>query len=259
MVGVAIALVIVLTGVFAPLLAPHDPLEINPRVTFCSPLACEQGGASYVLGTDHLGRDVLSRSATSFRLYLYIGLVGTVLGILAACLLTSVRNIRRIPIDPNGIRPLFGVSFPALAILAYVTGVFASLPPLVALGHSLVVVVGHAGLFSSILPLSLMYEYIGRNRALDKPGKISTVRRAVALTPVLFGMAFLMGLLLESSLSDLGLGVPPSDPSLGQIISSAGAWWIWVFPLGIILVAAGALSAIVFRVGRILAPSNSQC
>ena len=73
-----------------------------------------------------------------------------------------------------------------------------------------------------------------------------------------FSLALLMGLFIEFSLSFLGVGVPPSTPSLGGMVAVATRldvhWWTWVFPLGIVLVGVGAFSAIAIPVGRGLAP-----
>ena len=256
MAGVAIALVMAIVGVFAPLLAPHDHLDIGFAARLCPPLSCDDGSGSHVLGTDHLGRDVLSRIVTSFRMYLYIGLVGTVLGIFLAWLLIAVRRIRKTPLPPSGLRPLFGVPFWGLAVLVYTIGVFLSLMSLAMLEPSLVAVMVHAGLLSSTLPLSLVDEQVGKDRVSSDPGPASAVRRTIELSPVCFSLAFLMGLLIESSLSFLGLGVPSPTSSLGAMVSDglrtplAKAPWLWGFPLGIILVAVGALSAMVLRVGR---------
>lgn len=248
MAGVAIALVMAVTGVFAPLLAPHDPLDIGLAARLCPPASCD----GHVLGTDHLGRDLLSRIVTSFRSYLYIGLVGAVLGVFVAWMLVVVRNNRRNP-APSAVRPLLGGRFWLLAILTYFIGGYASLMVLALEGPSHMLVVGCVGVASSILPMTLLYESVRMDRAPSSPLRLG-VRRAIALFPVCFGLAFLMGLLIESSLSFLGIGMPPSHPSLGAMIGSQSAYpggtpWLWGFPLGIILVALGALSAIVLQVG----------
>jgi len=189
-------------------------------------------------------------------MYLYVGSVATVFaGLWAACLIImagTVRNAASTPVMP---RPLFGLPIWLLAILAYVTGVFLSILPLALLGPSVLVIIGHVGLFSSTLPLSLVYERLRRHRPADESGLANVVRQAIVLLPVCFSLAFLMGLLIESSLSFLGVGVPPPNPSLGEMISSqrtslAEAPWLWGFPLGVVLVAVGALWAIVFRVGK---------
>ena len=257
--GVAIAAVLTLIGIFGPALASHDSQDTNIAARHCPPTTCENGGARNWLGTDHLGRDVLSRISASLRTHLYIGIAGTFLGFLLAGSLVVVRRIRRTPLAPSAERHLFGVSFWVLAILAYVTGLFVSLMTLSMLGPSFLIVVVHAGLFSAILPMSLVLVRV-RERASYWPGSPNAVRRVISMSLVCFCLAFLMGLLLESSLSFVGLGVPSPDLSLGEMIrgamigsqniSLAEAPWVWGFPLGLILTAMAALSAVVYQVQR---------
>ena len=126
-VGVALVLFMVVTGIFAPVLTPHDPNATNVSAIFCPPVSCEHGGQSHVLGTDHLGRDVLSRIIISFRNNLYTGLLGSLLGLLAAWLLIMVRSMKTINPDPNMMRPFLGVPYYGVAILTYLMGVFLSI------------------------------------------------------------------------------------------------------------------------------------
>ena len=255
--GIAIAAVLTLIGIFGPALAPHDSQDTNIAARLCPPTTCEYGGAIYWLGTDHLGRDVLSRITESLRTHFYIGIVGTFLGFTLAWSLVIVRSIRRTLLAPSRESHLFGVSFWVLAILVYVTGLFVSLMSLSMFGPSFVMVIVHAGLFSAILPLSLI-RVRGREHASDGPDSPKAVRRGISMSLVCFCLAFLMGLLLESSLSFVGLGVPSPHLSLGVIIrgvmigniSLAEAPWVWGFPLGIILTAMAALSAVVYQIQR---------
>ena len=252
-VGVALALFMVVTGIFAPVLTPHDPNATNVSAIFCPPVSCEHGGQSHVLGTDHLGRDVLSRIVISFRNNLYTGLLGSLLGLLAAWLLIVVRSMKTIDPDPNMMRPFLGVPYYGVAILTYLMGVFLSIVVIAGTGVSLMSVIVCAGAFSSILPMALVDEYARWDCASSSRVQL-VIRRGMVLYPVGFALAFLMGLFIESSLSFLGIGVPPPIPSLGFMIVGgmdfAGTWWIAGFPLGIVLVATGAFPAIVFPVSR---------
>ena len=254
--GVAVALVVAVTGIFALILAPHDPNAADPVTYFTPPGGSADGGPVHILGTDHLGRDVLGRIVASFRTNLYIGLLGTLLGTLAAWLLVIVRNIRGATPAPESSAPLFGLPFYLLAILTYIVGVFVSLSATASLGSAVVYVIVCAGVFSAILPMALVSESTRRDGTSSNPIRLA-VRCGISLLPVTFSLALLMGLFIEFSLSFLGVGVPPSAPSLGVMVSHATRhavyWWTWVFPLGIVLVGAGALSAIAIPVGRGLA------
>ena len=255
-VGVAFALVMAMTGAFAPLLTTHDPDAVNSGAIFCPPFSCASDGESHVLGTDHLGRDVLSRIVASFRINLYIGLLGTFLGILAAWLLVMVRGVSSAGLTPDIPRPLFGVPLYALAILTYWIGVFLSIAVIAAVGVSLWAVTICAGVFSAMLPMVLVYESVRRDAHPQARSGLA-VRRGIRLFPIGFSLALLMGLFIEFSLSFLGVGVPPTAPSLGGVISGARAHfafarWHWMFPLGIVLMAVWAFSAIAIPVSRIL-------
>ena len=261
-VGVAFALVMAVAGIFAPVLAPHDPQVVNISQRKCPPVSCEHDGRSHVLGTDSLGRDVLSRIVTSLRTSLYIGLLGTFLGLLAAWLLIIVLSIRSAAPAPHMLGPLFGVPFYGLAILTYLTGVFLSIAVAILVGASYMVAIMCAGAFSSLLPMTLFTSPSGGDGSSPNPGRLA-FRRAIALSPVGFSLALLMGLFIESSLSFLGAGVPPNIPSLGGVIWSqtgpwTGPWWIVVFPLGIVLAAVAAFSAIVIPVGSTLIPRQRE-
>ena len=255
--GVAVALVMAVIGIFAPVLASHDPNAAGLGTYLTPPGGFADGGAVHILGTDHLGRDVLSRTVTSFRTNLYIGLLGTLLGTVAAWLLVIVRGIRGAAPTSGSSAPLFGLPFYGLAILTYIVGVILSLSVTASLGPTVVNVIVCVGMFSAILPMALASESARRDGASSSPIRFD-VLGGIALFPVTFSLALLMGLFIEFSLAFLGVGVPPSIPSLGGMVAAvtryAVYWWTWVFPLGIVLVGLVAFSAILFPVGRGLSP-----
>ncbi len=256
--GVSVALIMAVTGILAPVLAPHNP-DVLMSARFLAPLEYADSGSVHVLGTDHLGRDVLSRIVASSRTNLYIGLLGSLLGILAAWLLVIVRSIRDATPTHEYAPPLFGLPFYGLAVVTYIAGVLVSLSVIASLGVALLHIVVSAGVFSAILPMTLVYESARRDAASSSPTRLA-VRCGVALFPVTLSLALLMGLFIEFSLSFLGVGVPPLIPSLGNMVAAgvrggyAIWWWVWVFPLGIVLVALGSFLAIVIPVGRGLTP-----
>ena len=261
MVGVALALVMAVAGIVAPVLAPHDPRAIHENATSCPPFSCAQDGRSHVLGTDHLGRDLLSRIVASFRTSLYIGILATFLGILTAGLLIIARSIRPASPAPGASRPLFGVSLWGMAILTYCTAFLPSLVVFAAMGPSVVWVIVCASVFASLLPMTLVYDSVRAHDAPSNPVGL-VVRRGIALSPAGFGLALFMGLFIESSLSFLGVGVPYPDPSLGSIVAAgrsqvASQWWVAVIPLAVGLAAAGGFSGIVFPVSRVLSSGNA--
>ncbi len=251
--GAAVALVMAVTGILAPVLATHDPNAVNQRTIFAPPGGYADGGSIHVLGTDYLGRDVLSRVVASFRNYLYIGLLGTFLGVLAAWLLVIALSIGGAPPAPNFLPSLLVLPFYGLAIVTFIVGVSMSIVVMASMGPAIVHVIVCAGVFSAFLPMTLVYESVRKDGASSSPIRLAA-RRGIVLFPATFSLALLMGFFIESSLSFLGVGVPPSTPSLGGMISAARysseLWWLWGFPLGVVLATVGAFLAIVIPVGR---------
>lgn len=259
--GVTFVLVMAIAGVFAPILSLRNPNTTNASAFACPPFSCEQGGRSYVLGTDHLGRDVLSRIVNSFRTNLYIGILGTLLGLSAAWLLVILRNIREVSHAPDAPRSLFGIPLWGLAIFTCYIAFLPSLIVIAAVGTSLVLAIVCVGVFASLLPMTLLYDTVQGDGAPSNP-VVLVMRRGLTLAPLSFSLAFLMGLFIGFYLTFLGVGVPPDVPSLGSMVAGASSeiaawWWMVVFPFGIGLVAAGAFSGIVFPVSRALSSHAS--
>ncbi len=262
-VGVALVLFMAVAGLLGPVVVPYDPQVVNIEAILCPPGLCESDSRIHVLGTDELGRDLLSRIVGGLRINLYIGVLGTLLGFLGAWLLFIVRRNRNAALTTDMPGPPIGVPLYGLAIITYFIGGFISLSVVAAMGPSLMFVIIWVGVLSSLLPMALVYESVRGNGAAPKPVQLA-VRRGIALSPVAFSLALLMGIFIESSLSFLGVGVPPPNPSLGLIIADgrnliATVPWAVTFPLGIVLVAVGAFAAIVIPANRILSrPSQTN-
>lgn len=140
-----------------------------------------------------------------------------------------------------------------------------------ALGSSFLNVVVATAIFSSVLPLSLVYQVVGRTMdnlaQVDTPsfGEIRTppspvhlaLHASVVLVPVAFALTVLIALLLESILSFLGVGLPIDWASLGGMMGLAlmaqakTGFWLWLLPFGIIAIAAMALAAVTIPISRV--------
>ena len=265
--GVAYALVLAVIGVFATFLAPHDPLEITLFERLAPPAWHGDGDWNHILGSDHIGRDVLSRIAWSFRTNLYVGLLGTFLGIAMGLMLVAATGIGRAAPGSAWTPPPLGLPLYGLAILTYVSGTIVSLMVMVIAGPSTPATVICAGVFSSLLPIGLILRSV--QRPLQRSGGLAlplvglTMPQGIALLAMLFALAFLMGLIIESSLSFLGVGLPPPTPSLGAMVADGRtnvvtAPWISGFPLVFGLVSVVAFWAIVIPVGRNLGRQSDQ-
>lgn len=226
--GGIVILTIVLVALFAPVLAPHDPLaqdlsqSLIPPVWFDSPKATWD----HILGTDHLGRDMLSRLMYGARISLLIGfsamlisgVIGTVLGICAGYFGGRVDMVINFIITTRLSMPVVLV---ALAVVSIV-------------GSSLTVVIWVLGLLIWDRFAVVMRSATQQVRALDfvasarSLGSTTTHILFVEVLPnilnhviVIATLEMAHAILLEAALSFLGLGVQPPAPSWGLMISDA--------------------------------------
>lgn len=227
-------------AVAAPRLAPHDPLtqSLNGRA---GPPAWMEGGATgHWLGTDELGRDVLSRIIYGARVSLGIGLtailigtvIGTTLGVVAGFFRGWAEWLIMLAVDSQLAIPFLvialiaiaaiGKGIATLAILAGISGWI----PFARACRSTVLSLREREFVTAARALGASNPVIVRRHVLPNLASIILVIATVELR----GM-----ILFEAGLSFLGLGVPPPQPSWGAMLDSGRpylltAWWISVFP-----------------------------
>ncbi len=258
-VSAIVALVCVVSAVAAPLIAPHNPFDLatlNLIDAFKPPAWIEEGEAGYLLGTDDQGRDVLSAILYGARISLLVGFsatlfaafVGVSVGLLAGFIGGTVDAVLMRIADIQ-------LTFPSILVALLVDGIVrAAVPREVHDQIALFVVIVAIGIsewpkFARPVRGSTMVE---RNKEYVLAARVIGVssfrimRGHVlpnVLGPVLVIATLNLGLaiLSEATLSFLGVGVPPTQPSLGTLIRIgndflfSGEWWITVFP-GISLV-----------------------
>ncbi|KLU23801.1 ABC transporter permease [Caballeronia mineralivorans PML1(12)] len=245
-IGVALLLIIVLAAVFAPWLAPHDPLQQNIAYRLDPP------SADFWLGTDSYGRDVLSRLIYGARISLLVGflavliamLIGSALGILAGYLggwfdqlvMGLVDVLLSFPTLLLGlmVAAMLGASLEnlivAIAITEIAPFVRIARAPTIALKQRDFIEAGRALGFG---PMRLMGLHILPNMASD--------------VIVLASLWMAAAIRTEASLSFIGLGVPPPIATWGSMIREGfnnilDAWWLIVFPCMAILLTVLALN-----------------
>ena len=233
LIGSIILVLFVSVAVFAPLLAPHGPTEIDYR-TILSPPSAENW-----FGTDAFGRDVASRMIYGTRVSLRIGLIVVVMtGILGTLLGTMASYVRWL--DGLIMRTLDGLmAFP---------GVLLAIALAAALGPSeinaiIALTVTFTPRTARIVRASVLVvqgmQYVEAARAIGA-GHARIVFRYIqanSLSPLIVQLTFVfaVSIIAEAILSFLGVGPPPPAPSLGNIIAEGRnyvqeAWWIAVFP-----------------------------
>ncbi len=241
-IAVAIAWVamVVLLAVLADVLAPHDFTEVDLRKRLIKPYILGGGEAEHILGTDHLGRDILSRLLFGIRVSLLIALIGTLIGAVLGTLLGFAAAHFRGWVD-NTIMLLvdFQASLPfmllALAILAFYT---YNLPLFLALMG----IYGWEKYARIARGMALSAQEQGYARALRGFGAPAGRIYFRHILPNIAGalvvnmtINFPDTILAESSLSFLGLGIQPPLTSLGSLLGYGrdyllDAWWIAVIP-----------------------------
>ena len=253
--GVGFVAVLLLVAAAAPLLAPQDPIRQSLRGRLAAPTWQGSDGHAHLLGTDHLGRDVLSRVIHGSRVSLVIGfsavLVGGLLGS-AAGLVAGFSRGRLDAVIMTVADAQLAFPFILLAI-----GIIAVLGPSF---PTLVVVIGLSGwvsyariLRSQVLVLRSR-EFVESIHALG--GSLARVVLRHVLPNVLSSIVVIATLelaraiVLEATLSFLGLGIQPPTPSWGGMVQEGreyldSAWWISTFP-GIVLMIT---SIVVSRTG----------
>jgi dipeptide transport system permease protein len=252
--GLTIIVILLLLAVFAPIVAPHDPNLTNQAAFLKPPFWQEGGSLSYPLGTDAIGRDILSRLIHGTRLSLSIGIavvaisitVGTVLGLIAG----------------------FAGGFTDTAIMR-VMDIVLSLPSLL-LAIVIVAVLG-PGLMNAMLAVAIVvlphYVRTARAAVLSELSKdyVTAARVSGAGTSRLMFSEVLpncaaplivqatlgvsTAILDAAALGFLGLGAQPPAPEWGTMLADARelisrAWWAVTFPGLIILITVLAFNLV---------------
>jgi len=231
--GAVIALVVVLVAIFAPLIAPYDPLDQDVYHRLLSP----QRG--HLLGTDNFGRDSLSRIIYGARVSLIVGIssvligmvVGTSLGIIAAIKGGKAENLIMRAVDVL-------MSFPNLIMGLMVMAILGSGMGKLIIAIGIIMAPRFARITHAPTLAIKEQDYITAARALGFSDLRVIFRHAL---PNVLGEVLVMGTLwtatairIEANLSFIGLGVPPPTPTWGGIIREgmdylSNASWISLF------------------------------
>jgi peptide/nickel transport system permease protein len=239
-VGGAFVAIVVVVATLAPLLAPHDPNSVQLRNRLVPPVWHTDGNAEYLLGTDQLGRDLLSRIIFGSRVSLFIGLFSVLSAGALGTLLGLVAGYYGRWLD---------------SIIMRVTDVLMAMPFIVIV--LIVVALMGPSLFNVVIVFTLtswyVYTRIARASTLSlRESQYVDAARAVGandlrilwrhilpnlFSPLLVMASFEMARIItaEAALGFWGLGVPPPDPSWGNMLSDGreyiqDAWWISTFP-----------------------------
>jgi peptide/nickel transport system permease protein len=253
--GLGFVLLMGAVAVAAPWLAPHDPVRQSLRARLSPPGLDAPDGKTHLLGTDHLGRDVLSRVIHGTRVSLVVGFAAVLVGGCVGSALGIVAGFRGGATD-SVIMTLADAQL-AFPFILLAIGIIAVLGPSF---PTLVVVIGLSGwvayariLRSQVLSLRSR-EFVDAVLALG--GSVPRIVMRHVLPNVLSSLVVIATLelaraiVLEATLSFLGLGIQPPTPSWGGMVHEGreyldSAWWISTCP-GLVLMAT---SIVVSRTG----------
>jgi peptide/nickel transport system permease protein len=253
--GAVFVALLIVAALAAPLIAPADPIRQSLRGRLSAPTFAGADGKAHLLGTDHLGRDVLSRVIFGARVSLLVGFAAVIVGGLLGASLGLLAGFRGGWADST-IMTLADAQL-AFPFILLAIGIIAVLGPSL---PTLIVVIGLSGwvtyarvLRSQVLVLRSR-EFVDAIHALG--GSVFRVIARHVLPNVLSTLVVIATLelaraiVLEATLSFLGLGVQPPTPSWGGMVQEGreyldSAWWISTAP-GIVLMLT---SIVVSRTG----------
>jgi peptide/nickel transport system permease protein len=249
-----VALILVIAAIFAPWLAPHDPMDVATLSlldSFKPPLGMPDADWSNPLGTDNQGRDVLSAIMYGMRISLLVGLssvlfavvtgvgIGLLAGYAGGLLDTVLMRIADVQL-----------TFPSILTALLVDGVIsAALPRTMRDALQIGVIIFAIGIslwpsFARTVRGSTLVErgkdYVMAARIIGVPSWRIMLTHVLpnVIGPVLVigTLGLGMAVIAEATLSFLGVGLPPTQPSLGTLIRFgddflfSGQWWVSVFP-----------------------------
>ena len=224
-----IILILILVAIFADVLAPYPPGEVFLIDRLTGP------SAQYLLGTDQLGRDLLSRLIYGARISIVVGLAATTLNVVVAVLIGGTSGFLGGKLDLAVQRFVDAwMAFPGLLLLLTIMSIVGSglLQIIVVLGIS-------GGIGTSRVVRGAVIgikenDYFLAARAIGSPGAATLVRHVLPniMAPVIIIFSITVGAVIisEASLSFLGFGLPITVPSWGGLLSREGREYMEIAP-----------------------------
>jgi peptide/nickel transport system permease protein len=233
-IGAIVVFALIIISLLAPVIAPYDPTSIDVYNVLSPP------DKAHILGTDELGRDLLSRIIWGSRVSLKVGFVAVGIAIMIGIILGSIAGFYGGRVDAILMRFVdIMLAFPTFFLIL---AVIAILEPNI---FTIMAVIGVTGWMDVARLVRAEFltlkerDFVDAARALGMRNKRLIVRHILpnALSPVFVAATFGVAgaILTESGLSFLGLGVQPPDPSWGNILTAGKdnieiAWWLSLYP-----------------------------
>jgi peptide/nickel transport system permease protein len=253
-VSALIAVILIVAAAFAPWIAPHDPMDVaslSLMDSFKPPIGLADADWSNPLGTDNQGRDVLSAIMYGMRISLVVGLLAVLFAIVVGIAFGLLAGYAGGVVDTVLMRIAdVQLTFPSILTALLVDGVIsAALPLTMREALQIYVIIFAIGIslwpnFARTIRGSTLVErnkdYVMAARVIGVPSwriMLSHVLPNVIGPVTVIGTLGLgLAIIAEATLSFLGVGLPPTQPSLGTLIRFgddflfSGQWWVTVFP-----------------------------
>jgi peptide/nickel transport system permease protein len=266
MISAAIAIVMIMSAVFAPFLAPQNPFDLSVIDLLDSnlpPAWMEEGDPRYLLGTDDQGRDILSTVLYGSRISLLVGFAAVMLSLIVGVGLGLISGYVGGRTDAIIMRIAdIQLSFPAILIALLIDGVVRTIMTkesheslalyVIIFAIAISGWVQYARTVRSSVMTEKVKEYVQAGQVIGL-GSFTIMMRHIL--PNVLGPVFVIGtihlalaIIIEATLSFLGVGLPPTTPSLGTLIRVgneylfSGEWWITIFPGMTLVVLALAVN-----------------
>jgi len=245
--SMAVLAIIVLACLFAPLITQYTPLE--------QAVGTSGPSSAHWFGQDSLGRDLFSRLLYGGRWSLTIGLGSTFLALCAGALIGSVAATSRKGVDETIMRVLDVVmAFPGIALAAVLVAAFGGSIPVLIVTIAFLYTPMVARVVRANVLAQYGEDYVAAEKVIGARTSHIVVKHVVAncAAPVLVFCTVMVAdaIVLEASLSFIGAGVRPPDPSWGSVIADGknmvllGGWWATVFPGLLILLTVLSLNVL---------------
>jgi len=234
-VSAALIALLVLTALFADVLAPYDPLATQPDIRLAAP------SRDHPFGTDDIGRDVLSRVIHGSRISLWVGLLAVGIGTVAGMLIGLVCGYCERQVDMILQRIMDAVqAIPGLVLALAIVSVLRPSTTNAMIAIAMVIIPGNSRIVRGAVLSAKQNHYVEAAQAIGcrHPRIITSHILPNVTAPILIIASIWLGnaILIEATLSFLGVGTQPPTPSWGLMLSSTGrafmeqAPWLAIFP-----------------------------
>ena len=252
LVGLAVIVALFLIALFADAIAPHPPAEQYRDALLRPPAWMEGGSIRFLLGTDDIGRDMLSRLIHGARVSMVVGIVVIALGLLIGVALGLAAGFSAGIVDIAIMRAMDTLlALPALLLAIVVVAILGPGLFNAMLAVSVVVLPGFARLTRAAVLSELSKDYVTASRMtgarLPRLMFLTVLPNCMAPLIVQGTLGFSTAILDTAALGFLGLGAQPPTPEWGTMLADAlqfiqRAWWVVTFPGLAILIAVLAFN-----------------